>query len=554
MKPSYPRIALALLLASLALPAGAETGKPQEVALTILGTTDLHGNVYPTTYFDDKDQELGLAKVATLVKQYRKANPNTLLVDSGDALQGSQLVYVANKFASKQPNPMMTCMNKLGYAAFAMGNHEFNFGLPNLTKARTEAYFPFLSANILIHGTNQPAFEPYTIKKVGGVRVGIIAFTPPGVALWDKANVQGKLDFADIEKSAARYLPELKKKSDVVVALAHSGLGGAYGATFEGYSASTGLPPENVGETLAKRFPIDVLLLGHTHEDKPQLMIGNAVVAQAKKWGERLAVVQLKLEKQGTGWKVVEKNSQTLSMKGVRPDPEVMKAIAPLHRQTVLYVHSPIAKSAEVWTSKTSDLEDTPIVDLINEIQRKATKADLSAASIFNSELTLPKGNVSISEIAALYPYENTLMAIRITGKQLRAYLENSARYYNSYQPGTPAINPQWRAYNYDMVSGVDYQLDLSKPEGSRVTKLSFKGKPVQDGQTFTMAINSYRQRGGGGYEMIKDAPVVYNKEEGIRETIIDFLKKKMAIKPSEVFKQNWQILGDIDPEKRLFK
>ncbi|MGE5707580.1 MAG: 5'-nucleotidase C-terminal domain-containing protein, partial [Bacteroidota bacterium] len=135
-----------------------------------------------------------------------------------------------------------------------------------------------------------------------------------------------------------------------------------------------------------------------------------------------------------------------------------------------------------------------------------------------------------------------------------RAYLENSARYYNKYQPGTPAINPQWRAYNYDMVSGVDYQFDLSKPEGSRVTKLSFKGKPVQDGQTFTMAINSYRQRGGGGYEMIKDAPVVYNKEEGIRETIIDFLKKKKTIKPSEVFKKNWHLLGGIDPEQRLFQ
>ncbi len=543
-----PGVAIAFST-SLALPAFAA----QTVDLTILGTTDVHGNVFPTNYFDNKEINMGLAKLGTLIKHYRKENKNTLLVDSGDALQGSQLIYYANKYAPKKKNPLISAMNVLEYDAFALGNHEFNFGLQALGKARSEAKFPFLSANIFLNGTQKPAFQPYLIKEIGGVKVGIIAFSPPGIALWDRANVEGKLEFRDILKSAALYLPELRRKSDVVVALVHAGLGGKYGPAYEGYSASTGLPPENVGEELAKKFPIDVMLLGHTHQDYPQEMIGQAVAAQALKWGERIAVVKLKLEKKEKGWKILSKESKTEPTVGIRSDFEVVKATQEMHQSTQKYIRSAIAETSEGWAAKSADLEDTAIVDLVNEVQREVTKADLSAASIFNSTLTLPKGKISLSQIAALYPYENSLTAVRITGKQLKEYLECSACYYNSYSPGGEAVNPKMRAYNYDMVAGVDYSIDPRKPEGQRISGLLFKGKPVSEEQTFTLAVNSYRQQGGGGYEMLKGAPVVYNKEEGIRELLLDSLKKKGRIEQGDVFRKNWQLLVPLDRDSRKF-
>jgi 2',3'-cyclic-nucleotide 2'-phosphodiesterase/3'-nucleotidase len=524
------------------------------IDLTILGTTDVHGNIFPTNYFDNKELNMGLAKIGTLIRHYRQENKNTLLVDSGDALQGSQLIYYANNYEQKKPNPMISAMNVLGYEAFALGNHEFNFGLKALSKARKEAKFPFLSANVFLAGTEKPAFQPYLIKEVGGIKVGLIAFTPPGVALWDRANVEGKLEFRDILKSAARYIPELRRKSDVVVALVHAGLGGKYGPAYEGYSASTGLPPENVGEELAKKFPIDVMLLGHTHQDYPQENIGQAVAAQALKWGERIAVVKLKLEKKEKGWRNLSKESKTEPTVGIMPDSEVVKATQEIHQLTQKYVRSAIAETSEGWTAKSADLEDTAIVDLVNEVQREVTRADLSAASIFNSTLTLPKGKISLSQIAALYPYENSLTAVRITGKQLKEYLECSARYYNSYSPGGEAVNPKMRAYNYDMLTGVDYAIDPRKPEGQRISGLLFKGKLVSDEQTFTLAVNSYRQRGGGGYEMLKGAPVVYNKEESIRELLLDSLKKRGRIEQRDVFEKNWQLLVPIDPDSRKFK
>lgn len=549
MKP----LAIALSAALIPIALGGNAWAGNTVQLTILGTTDIHGHIYPTNYAN-KTEDVGLAKIQTLVKKYRKENPNTILVDSGDALQGTPLVYYAMRFTPNKPNPMIATMNKMGYSAFAVGNHEFNFGLPGLTKAKKEAKFPFLSANV--YRGNSPAFTPYVIKEVAGVKIGIIGFTPPGVALWDKGNVEGKLTFKDIVKSAERWMPEVRKKSDVVVALVHAGLGDKYGPTYSGYAENSGLPPENVGVELAKKFPIDVMLLGHTHERYAQEAIGNTVAAQARKWGECLAVVNLSLEKTGKGWKVVSKKSDAVWTKGVTPDPEIMAQNQPLENKTLAYLGSPIAKTTEEWPAQDADIKDTPIIDLINAAQIAATKADLSAASVFNPKAKFPKGGVSITEVTEMYPYENTLVAIKINGKQLKDYLEHSALYYNSYTPGQGLVDPNVAMYNYDMVSGVNYSINIAQKPGQRIMDLTYKGKPVTDSMTFTLALNSYRQRGGGGYDMFKDAPIVYNKEEGIRELLIEYLKKRKVLKTSEIHKANWKLVPNeaLDLKTRQYK
>ncbi|MBO9541726.1 5'-nucleotidase C-terminal domain-containing protein [bacterium] len=519
---------------------------PESVELTLLGTTDVHGHVYPTTYYTDKDEALGLAKVHTLIKQYRAKNPHTLLVDSGDMLQGSPLPYVQAKVHNDRgPNPMIQAMNAMKYDVFGVGNHEFNFGIPHLKQAEKEAQFPFVSCNIYYTGTDKTLFKPYVIKEVAGVKVGILGFTPPGIVLWDKDNIKGTLEARDLIVSAKRWVPEIKAKgADIVLAIPHAGLGGSYVPAYTGYSPSSGLPPENVAIELAKQVPgLDLIFAGHSHQDVPSEVVNGVAIAQASLWGKRLVVGDVKLTKHDGRWQVVSKATTTLGVDGVTPDPEVLEATKVAHDATVKYVHSPIARTNSEWSAKESVIKDTPILDLINEVQRKATGAQLASAASFNLDAVLAKGNITIADIAGLYPYENNMVAIKLNGKKLKQYLEFSAHYYLPFDGGPVKINPEVRTYNYDMVSGVDYKIDLSKPLGSRIVGLSYKGKPVKDNQEFTMALNSYRHSGGGGYEMLKDCPVVYDRQESIRELIIDYLKTKKTIQPKDVFKANWELL-----------
>ncbi|HEY9856237.1 MAG TPA: 5'-nucleotidase C-terminal domain-containing protein [Stenomitos sp.] len=536
-------VGLALLLTGQGL--AVQAAEPQTIDLTLLGTTDVHGHVWPTTYYTDKEEALGLAKVYTLVKKFRAENPNTLLVDSGDMLQGSPLPYVQAKVqGGKGLNPMIAAMNAMHYDVFGVGNHDFNFGLPNLRKAEQEATFPFVSCNLYKAGTNDPFFKPYVIKDVGGVKVGVIGFSPPGIVLWDKANVQGKLETRSLLASAERWIPELKRQCDVILAVPHAGLGNKYGPEYSGYSPASGLPPENVSWRIAAGFPeIDVLFAGHSHQEVKSEVINGVACAQAKLWAERLAVAKLKLTKVDGHWKVVSKSTDVLNLDNVKPAPEVLAATQGAHDATVAYVHSTIAKTTSEWSAKDSVMQDTPIIDLINEVQKAATGAQLASAASFNLEAVLQKGNITIADIAALYPYENGMVAVQITGQKLKDYLETAARYYVPGAHGEVLLNPEIRAYNYDMVSGVDYRIDLNQPVGSRVVGLSYQGKPVTDEATFSLALNSYRQGGGGGYEMLKDCPVIYDRQESIRELIIEYLKQKGKIDPKDVFKKNWELV-----------
>jgi 2',3'-cyclic-nucleotide 2'-phosphodiesterase / 3'-nucleotidase len=543
-----PRSLALLPLAALLMAHTPAAPASATLDVTILGTTDVHGHVYPTNYYGDAgDEPVGLARIHTLVKQLRAKHPHTMLVDSGDCLQGTPLTYHNARIDTKPMNPMVQAMNFMGYDAFAVGNHEYNYGIPYLMKARHEAKYPFLSGNIFEHKTEKPVFKPYIIKNVGGAKIAVLGFTTPGVAVWDRRHVQGKQDFRDIVASAKRWLPEVKAQgADAIVVIIHSGLGAPYDGTFGGYSASEGLPEENVCAKLAETFPeIDAILLGHSHKDLPKLLHNGVLLTQAKKWGERLAVVDLKLSRQGGRWKVVTKDSRTLDTSKVTPDPEVLAVARKAHQATLAYVNSVIGTSTGEWSAARARTQDTPIMDLINEVQRAKTGAQLSAASVFNGSAKLPKGRLTVSDIAGLYVYENTLTKIELTGKQLKDYLETSARYFKPYQPGAPIFDETIPAYNYDMVSGVSYAIDVTKPQGSRIVGLTYQGELVADGQKFTMALNSYRQNGGGGFSMLREAPVQENYFTEIRELMIDYVKDAKVLSPEKVHESNWRILPE---------
>lgn len=551
--PAKPRKRLAAALSLLAAcglaTAAPALAAPETLELRLLGTTDVHGHIYPTNYYlDHGDEPVGLARAYTLIKRLRAENPNNLLVDSGDCLQGTPLTFHSARIDTKPVNPMVAAMNFMRYDAFAVGNHEYNYGIPYLMKARGEAQYPFLAGNIFHHGTDKPVFTPWIMKRVGGAKVAILGFTTPGVALWDRKHVEGKQDFRDIVASAKRSLAEAKAAgADAVVVIIHSGLGAPYDATFGGYSESAGLPEENVCAKLAETYPeIDAILLGHSHKDLPKLLHNGVLLAQAKKWGERLAVVDLKLQKQPNGrYKVVSKDSRTYTTEGVTPDAGVLAVAKTAHDKTVAYVNSVVGTATASMSARRAKLEDTPLLDFIQTVQRQAIGAELSSVSVFNDAAGLPQGPLKVADLAALYPYENTLTKVRVTGAQLKSYLEHSARALNTYAPGGAIFNPAVPAYNYDMVEGVEYAIDVRRPVGDRVVTLARSGKPVSPTDTFTMALNSYRQNGGGGYTMIKDAPVLDTNQSEIRELLIDYVKKHKQVSPEAVFTRNWRLLPE---------
>jgi 2',3'-cyclic-nucleotide 2'-phosphodiesterase/3'-nucleotidase len=285
--------------------------------------------------------------------------------------------------------------------------------------------------------------------------------------------------------------------------------------------------------------------MGHTHRDVPSLYINGVLLTQANHWGRHLARADLYLQKAPTGWRLYAKSARTIpSDDRVEPDPEVVKLAEPYDRQTQQWLERVVAQSPQELTAEEARFRDTAILDLIQKVQLEAGKADVSMVASFNQQARIAKGPVTVRDIAELYVYENTLVVLEVTGQQLKDALEHSAKYYNTYEAGkTPRelINEKIPAYNFDIAEGVTYDLDISKPIGSRIQNLRFKGQPLSLTRKLRLATNNYRVNGGGGYTMYKNAPVVYRSSEEIRELMIDWLEKHKTI-PTEP-NNNWRIL-----------
>ena len=518
---------------------------PERVQITILGTTDLHGNINPIDYYTNKPDNRGLAKVATLIKRIRGEQPNVLLIDSGDTIQGSPLESFHGRKNNQPRDPMMLVMNSLKYDAMAVGNHEYNFGLKVLEKARQEAQFPWLSANTYETKTGKTHYQPYLIRDVAGVKIGILGLTTPGIPNWDNPPNYAGLEFHNPISEAMKWVAVLrgKEKVDVVVVAMHMGLG----EDLRTGEVSPGqVPHENDAVQIAKQVPgIDVIFMGHTHRDVPSLYINGVLITQANAWGRHLARADMYLEKSPQGWRVYAKAARTIPTDDrVEADPEVVKLAEPYDRETQAWLGRTIGESAADLSAKDARFRDTAILDLIQKVQLEAGNADVSMVASFNSEARIAKGPVSVRDIAGLYVYENTLAVLEVTGQQLKAALEHSAEYFKTYVPGKPIaeqINEKIPSYNFDIAEGVNYELDISKPIGQRIQNLTFKGQPVKPDQKFRLATNNYRVNGGGGYEMYKAAPVVYRSSEEIRELIIDWLEKHKTV-PIEP-NNNWKLV-----------
>lgn len=515
------------------------------VQITILGTTDLHGNIDPIDYYTNKADNRGLAKIATLIKRIRKDQANVLLIDSGDTIQGTPLESFHGRKNNQPPDPMMLAMNYLNYDAMAVGNHEYNFGLKVLEKARSEAKFPWLSANTYDIKTGETHFQPYLVRELGGVKIGVLGLTTPGIPNWDNAPNYAGLEFHNPLVEAKKWVPVLrdKEKVDLVVIAMHMGLE----EDLRTGEVSPGqVLNENMAIAIAKEVPgVDVIFMGHTHREVPSLYINGVLLTQANAWGRHLARADVYLQKAPTGWRAYAKSARTIpSEDRIEPDPEVVKLAEPYDSETQAWLGRAIGESKEELNAREARFRDTAILDLIQKVQLEAGNADVSMVASFNSDARIAKGPVTVRDIAGLYVYENTLVVLEVTGQQLKDALEHSAKYFKTYVPGKPLadqVDEKIPAYNFDVAEGVTYELDISKPIGERIQNLRFRGQPLQPDQKLRLATNNYRVNGGGGYLMYKNAPVVYRSSEEIRELIIDWLEKHKTV-PTEPT-NNWRLV-----------
>ena len=560
------------------------------VKLTIMGTTDLHGTVFNWDYFknaeyDDKAKnDIGLAKVATLVEALRvqRGRDHTLMIDAGDTIQGTPLAYYFARIApitDGHVHPMAAAMNHIGYDAAALGNHEFNYGIPLLRAFAAQLDFPLLGANAIDSATRLPAFAPYVIKtvKVKGeqpIRVGILGLTNPGIAIWDKANVQGKMTFPGLVEQAKIWVPRMRSAGvDVVIVAAHSGAD-----TSSSYGDA--LPyPENAATLVAEQVPgIDAILVGHAHQEITEKRVTNletrreVVLTEPLRWGMRLSLIDLSLLKVRGLWVVQSVKSSVLNSNTVPEDPEVVKLLTADHARVVTYVNTVIGSCTEAMSCATARYEDTAALDFINLVQAEAVRTALagtaaaalpvlSIAAPFNRAAAIPAGPVSVRDVAGLYIFDNTLLGITFTGAEVKAYLEKSAEYFKhvtSTGPFTPeqltnaatVVAPNGTPdYNYDVMGGLDapltYDIDVAQPVGSRIFNLAYAGKPIDPVAKFVVAINNYRQSGGGGFPDVTTAPVVHNAQQEIRQLIIDWVTSHKVIDPPAFAKIDWKLVSN---------
>jgi 2',3'-cyclic-nucleotide 2'-phosphodiesterase/3'-nucleotidase len=530
----------------------------EEIRIALLATTDLHGNMLPYDYFTARPATRGLAKIATLIRAARAENPNTLLIDCGDTIQGTPLEAVYQHAVEwpvpSRHDPMMLAMNAIGYDVMVVGNHEFNFGLKNMAMARSDARFPWISANI--HGSPGDslrafapgqAFDPYFLKTIGGVKVAVVGVTTPLIPDWDAEEHYRGYQFEDGVEAVRRVVAELREREhpDVVIVAAHAGLD----RNPNKESSATGDSRENMVYQIATDVKgIDAIVFGHTHDQVASLRVRDVLLMQPKNWGVSLGRMDFVLEnrKEG-GWKIVSKTSRLIPVTAeTAADPKVVEIAKPYHEQAEAYLSNRVAESPVSLNARLARVEDTAIIDAVQQVQLYYSKADVSFASSFNARASMPKGPVTVRQIAALYVYENQLYTIEGTGKMVREALENAARYFKSCTGDCsqgPLINSEVFGYNYDMAEGVDYDIDLTQPPGNRIRNLRWHGQPLADAQPLRIAMNNYRAGGTAGYSMFRGAKVSWRSPEEIRDLVIRYYSEHKQL-PSHP-DNNWRVVPE---------
>ncbi|MFC4767348.1 bifunctional metallophosphatase/5'-nucleotidase [Effusibacillus consociatus] len=524
--------------------------KTKRVEVAILETSDVHGHILPIHYANNQPNEVGLAKIGTLIKKLRQQHANTITVDNGDLIQGTPLSYYHARIDNKPVDPLVLVLNHLKYDAAVFGNHEFNYGQDVLKKAVAESEFPWLSANITKSGTEEPYYgKPYVIKELPcGVKVGILGLTTQYIPNWENPNhIQG-IDFLDAVETAKRWVPILREqeKADLVIVSYHGG----FERDVETGEPTEQITGENQGYQLCMEVPgIDVLLTGHQHRSLAGKKINGVVIAQPSHQARHLAKVTVALENSQGRWKVVGKDSELLSVEDVAPDPTILEMVRPYEEKTQVWLDKPIGKikgDMRIHDPLKIRLRDNALIEFINKVQMENAKVDISNTALFDNESPGLKSDVTMRDIVANYIYPNTLRVLRVKGKDIKDALEQSASYFATYTGGEITVNPSFTTpkpqhYNYDMWEGIEYKLNISRPVGERVVMLQYKGKPLDLEGDYEVVMNNYRAGGGGNYFMFRGKEVVRDVPTDVSELIANYILERGTIEAT--VDHNWEVI-----------